>query len=161
MTRIAIGNDYMLTTPVLRDAQELFSLVDCNRVHLSSFLPWVKHTVSVLDSEAFIRDAMRDARNGATLHFLIRDAGGVIIGAIGFNKIVDGFGEIGYWIAESHQGRGIMSRAISALESYGFNVLGLSKIQICADENNHTSRHLAEKFNYQLDEVLYVYSKRV
>jgi ribosomal-protein-serine acetyltransferase len=44
--------------------------------------------------------------------------------------------EIGYWLGESFQGKGLMTKACKTLITYAFAELGLNKVEIhCATEN--------------------------
>ena len=55
------------------------------------------------------------------------------------------FGNIGYWVRESCQRRGIATRAVRAIADYGFNKLKLTRLEIVAAVDNRASRDVAER----------------
>ena len=57
-------------------------------------------------------------------------------------------GEIGYFLDESHWGKGITSRAVTLLEEIGFNELQLTHIEIVMDVRNKASEMVAIKCGY-------------
>ena len=59
--------------------------------------------------------------------------------------------EIGYWLAEHHAGRGVMTRCCLAVIDYGIGELGLHRIQILADALNRRSRAVAERLGFTLE----------
>src|ERR1700734_3914008 len=92
------------------DAEELFELIDANRAHLASWMPFVSQTHSIADSLAFIRAARRQAEENRGIQFaILRD--GAIVGVAGFHGIdwTRRSTSIGYWLAESQQGSGTMT----------------------------------------------------
>ena len=55
------------------------------------------------------------------------------------------FGNIGYWVRESCQRRGIATRAVRAIADYGFNKLKLTRLEIVAAVDSRASRDVAER----------------
>jgi len=77
---------------------------------------------------------------------------GKAIGSIGFHEItwqVRAFrldrGELGYWLAPSHQKQGFMTEAVNAVVRYGFETIGLHKIMVTCFADNVASRRVIEK----------------
>lgn len=56
--------------------------------------------------------------------------------------------EIGFELLPIHQGKGIMTEAVEAVINYGFNVIGLDKIEGEVDPNNAKSIKLMEKHGF-------------
>ena len=124
----------------LADAEELFALTDVNRRYLRQWLPWLDGVTQVEDSRDFIARAMQQSAEQEGLVTAICD-GGRIVGTIGFNRIeqLDRTGYIGYWLAESHRGQGIMTESCRSLIKYGFATLKLDRVVIaCATENQRS-----------------------
>ena len=63
-------------------------------------------------------------------------------------------GEIGYWLSRDAMGRGIMTRAVGALEQYGFDAPGLNRIEIHVDTENQPSQAVAMRAGYTREGVL-------
>ncbi len=120
-----------------RHAREVAELVDENRAYLRQWLPWVDNSRSIEDSKAFIQNSLQQfAHNeGFQLGIWYR---GKLAGGIGYHPInwANRKVEIGYWLGEAFQGKGLMTKACSTLVTYAFDELGLHKVEIhCATEN--------------------------
>jgi len=59
--------------------------------------------------------------------------------------------EIGYILGKNYWGKGIMSEALEAMLIYGFNVMGLNRVQALIDPRNMASLRLVEKFCFQYE----------
>lgn len=59
-------------------------------------------------------------------------------------------GELGYELNPSFQRKGIMNEAIQPVINYGFNKIGLKKIEAYVHKNNTASKRLLEKNNFRL-----------
>jgi [ribosomal protein S5]-alanine N-acetyltransferase len=77
-----------------------------------------------------------------------------VIGGIGL-KLKDDVhhrgAEIGYWLGESHWGRGIMPEAVRALTDWGFAAFDLVRISAVVFEHNTASMRVLEKAGYQFE----------
>jgi RimJ/RimL family protein N-acetyltransferase len=61
--------------------------------------------------------------------------------------------EIGYVIAPSARGRGVAGRAIALVSRWGFEQLGLERIEAMIDVENAASLKVAERAGYRLEGV--------
>lgn len=57
-------------------------------------------------------------------------------------------GSVGYWISESHAGRGITTRAVRLLIDYGFSQ-GLHRVEIAVRPENLASLAVVDKLNFR------------
>ncbi len=119
------------------DTETVFALVDRNREHLRRWLIWVDRSGSPDVTRQFIKDSKRSYENKEAMSAGIW-FNGQLAGAIGvvhydwYNRKL----ELGYWISTDHQGKGIVTRAVSAMIDDAFNNLGLNRVEIhCASEN--------------------------
>lgn len=64
------------------------------------------------------------------------------------------FAEIEYCIGAAFQGRGYATEATKAVIDYGFDKIGLNKVQICVRPSNISSKRVIEKCGFKLDGVL-------
>ena len=120
-----------------RHAQEVAELVDQNRAYLRQWLPWVDNSRTVEDSKAFIKYSLQQFANNEGFQTGIWYKG-KFTGGIGYHPIdwVDRKVEMGYWLGESFQGKGLMTKACRTLITYAFAELRLNKVEIyCATEN--------------------------
>ena len=56
--------------------------------------------------------------------------------------------EIGYWIRESHAGRGLATEASAALTRVAFELSGVDRVEIRVDPPNERSRNVPLKLGY-------------
>ncbi len=137
------------------DAGALFALTDANRSHLREWLPWLDAVTSVGDTREFIRACDERARRSGAFTALI-ETGGEPCGVIGYNWIdsTNRACEIGYWLAESHVGRGLMKRACAALITHAFETLLLNRVNIPVAVENARSRAIPEALGFAQEGVL-------
>jgi ribosomal-protein-serine acetyltransferase len=133
------------------DAPAIFAEVDQNRERLRAWLPWVDETRSADDIRAFL-DRWA-ATGGKQIPFGIY-VDGVLAGNIGLMLGDPGEGEIGYWITEPFEGRGLITRACRAVLGYAFEELGMRRMQLCAADANTRSRAVAERLGMTQEGVL-------
>ncbi|MFH1496761.1 MAG: GNAT family protein [Verrucomicrobiota bacterium] len=136
------------------DADELFALTDANRAYLRRWLPWLDLTRGVAATETFIDFARREARAGTALQCAIWEQQ-VIVGMCGFNQIdrVNRSATIGYWLAADTQGRGVMTRCVTALTLHGFTGLGLHRAVVAIAEGNARSEAVALRCGFAFEGV--------
>lgn len=133
----------------LTDATELFALTDANRSYLRQWLPWLDKTQTAADTRTFIRNTLEQFNDtGAIVAAICCD--NAIVGVIGYNQIdwANAIGHIGYWLAESHQGQGIITLACRYLVDYSFSTLALNRIVIRCATHNHRSRAIPERLGF-------------
>ena len=132
-----------------RHAEELFSLVDRNRAYLREWLPWLDGTTTLDDESNFVMASLESFAQGEALTLGIWYQGRLAgtIGILGI-KASSRKGEIGYWISEDQQGKGLITRTCAALVPYGFNELGLNRIVIRAAVANSRSRAVPERLGF-------------
>lgn len=155
MFHIPVDDEIYLGLLEERHSQPLFECVDVNREHLRQWLPWVDETTTVDDSWAFIRSALERfaAGTGITTGVFY---GGKLVGVVSYNQLnhTHHEGEIGYWLGQAYQGRGIMTRACKALLAYGFEELELHRVVIRCDVENQRSRAVAERLGFTREGIL-------
>lgn len=88
---------------------------------------------------------------------LIDKANGTIIGGCGYHTWFPEHyrAEIGYALHnDSYKQKGLMSEAANAIFAYGFDVMGLRRIEALIAEENTASRKLLEKFGFVREGVM-------
>ncbi len=131
----------------LDDAASVFAVVDSNRIYLRQWMPWLDQTTSVANIEQFIQKAQEGYANGTNLILGLWD-NTQYVGVISFNKIDGASAEIGYWISENYQGKGIIRRAVKLLIEYGFQDLNLATVNIQCATNNLKSHAVAQRLGF-------------
>jgi ribosomal-protein-serine acetyltransferase len=154
MFRIEVGDDLEMRLLEESDAERLFALTEENRAYLRRWLPWLDDTTTVAHTQAFIRSSLEQFAedNGFQLGIVYRRELAGVIGLHYVNR-QNRKTEIGYWLAERFQGRGIMTRCCRALVDYAFKELGLNRVEIrCALENTR-SRAIPERLGFTQEGV--------
>ncbi|MCG8653344.1 MAG: GNAT family N-acetyltransferase [Pirellulales bacterium] len=134
-------------------AEELFALVDANREMLREWLPWVDASQSADDSRAFIEDSLRklaDQKSWTAGVWSDGRCAGVVGAAM---RELGPTAEVGYWLGAEFQGRGLMTRAVSALLAYLFDERELNRVEIQCALQNVRSCAVAERLGFQLEGV--------
>lgn len=144
-----VDENTMMAMVEMRDADELFALVDASRMYLREWLPWVDASRTKEDTEEFIGTAQKQYVDGNGFQCCIRFKG-KIVGVIGFHRLdtIHKHTEIGYWLAEEHQGRGIMTKCCRALVDFAFREYEMNRVEIRAAVENHKSRAIPERLGF-------------
>jgi len=124
--------------------------VEVNRAYLRRWLPWVDAQRSPADTRSFIAQSRKAERSGTGCVALILHAGEPC-GTVGFNKIdaANRSCEVGYWIREDRQGRGIVTRSVAALVRHAFEALDLNRVDLQAGVGNARSRRVPERLGFR------------
>jgi ribosomal-protein-serine acetyltransferase len=152
--RIQLSDELELRALTEADVDEVHALVEGNREHLAAWMPWAAGQQRE-GTENYLRTAEQKRERGEALDFAIV-LDGRIAGCAGF-AIIDPYarmGSIGYWLAREHEGRGLVTRAVSALIEHGFDELGLHRLQISAATANVRSRAVPERLGFTQEGVL-------
>lgn len=136
-------------------AEGLFAAIDENRDHISKFLSWVDHMKTVEDARNYIETCTQLFNASKEVSFVIIYAG-KIVGRVGLHHInsLNKSAAIGYWLAEEAVGKGIIINSCKKLLNYGFDVLGLNRIEIRAATQNFKSQAIPEKLNFVKEGIL-------
>ena len=146
--RIAVDDGVELRPLRLEDAEPLYYLVDANRARLAEWLPWVGGMQSAVDEAAFIRATHEQLGTGTGLSCVLA-VDRAIAGTIGCSiNPANRSAEIGYWIASSFEGRGLVTRAARALTTFLVTDLGLHRVAIRAVTANARSRAIPERLGF-------------
>lgn len=119
------------------------SIVECGR-----WLSWCVPQMRLEDSEAWIAKC-RDAWSKGEFYgfYSFERETGRFVGCCGINELdVHRLrGNLGYWIRTSRQGMGFATECAPAVARFGFERLGLQRLEIVAAEGNVVSRRVAAK----------------
>ncbi len=152
---VTVDNDIVLRRPSPASAEDIYALVEANRAYLAQWLSFMHVIHSAKDERAWIEDmlATQSARWEYPLMVLHK---GVLVGMIGVQALGSRarFCEIGYWLDEEAQGRGIITRSCRALIDYVFTSEGINRVQIRAAVGNTRSRAIPERLGFSFEGVL-------
>jgi len=137
------------------DAEAVFQLIIKNKDEFRKWLPWVDGVKDVKDTKEYIESNVGAFNNktGVDLGIWYEEKW---IGSVGTNKI-DAYNkkaEIGYWLDEEYNNKGIMTQSVKALVEYLFKELDIHRIQISVDPENVKSWAIPEKLGFTFEGTL-------
>lgn len=155
MMTISVDNTIRLELITENHAEELFALVDSNRTYLREWLTFVDRMQTVEFARNFVNGTMQRNKEGMEYAFVIIE-NDTMIGRIGVYKIdsQNKIGEIGYWLAETVQGRGVIAKSTKAIIDFCFSGLQLNRIEIKCGTNNLKSKAIPEKLHFTKEGII-------
>ena len=123
---------------------------------LRPFLPWAHAAYSMEDARSWVESRPQAWEDADEYSFIIYSlADDRILGGMGINQldVLNGRGNIGYWVRTSAQGRGVATEGTRLLTGFGFEQLGLSRLEIVMLTTNDASRRVAEKAGAKFEGV--------
>jgi ribosomal-protein-serine acetyltransferase len=145
---ISVDEKLELREITLSDATAIFKTIDRNRNYLRTWLPFVDYTRSVADTESYILSVSASVNFSEMVFVVLYQL--QHIGIIGF-KGIDPINlklEIGYWLAEAQQGKGIMIHCCQAMINYAFESLEMNRIQLKVATGNYKSQKIPVKLGF-------------
>ena len=138
-----------------KHTQPIFEMVNNNRNHLRPWLPFVDRMQTVDFTQNFVKGTMQRNKEGNEFAFVIID-NDKMVGRVGVYKIdsQNKIGEIGYWIIENSQGKGIITMSCKALIDFCFNDLRLNRIEIKCGTENLKSKTIPERLNFTNEGII-------
>ena len=142
-----------------RHAATVFALIDANREYLREWMPWVDATAAEDDTLAFIRASLEQfAANNGFAAGIWTGAGNsrAFAGVIGTHKInwLNRKVEIGYWVGQEFQGRGIVTAACRAVVTHLLIEMDLNRVEIHCATGNAKSCAIAKRLGFTLEGTL-------
>ena len=149
--RADLGSGAELRKYTMDDLAEVWSLVDGERSRLGVWMPWVESSTTIEHQRTWLSRVVGDIQSldGCGLWVKGRYAGGVGLSTDPFGVS----GELGYWVGEEFEGRGLVSKACGTLIEHGFGDAGLHRIFIRAGVENTRSRAVAERLGFTFEGV--------
>ncbi len=87
-------------------------------------------------------------------YVMVVEIDGEVVGAAGAHRIAYGHkAELGYWLAEKHWGRGIMSEVVKKFMTHVFKKFKLRRIYAYAYSHNKGSMRVLEKVGMQFEGI--------
>jgi ribosomal-protein-serine acetyltransferase len=144
-----LNDRHSLRQLALGDAEELFAVVDANRAYLRRWLPWLDRTQSVDDSRRFLEDVAQQAGSNRNIQAAIL-FDGRIAGIASYHRIdwQNRNTSLGYWLAEEHQGRGLVTASCRVLVDHAFAALNLHRLAIACATGNVRSRAIPQRLGF-------------
>ena len=110
------------------------------------------------DARAHVERTTAAWAEGRAAHFAIVEvASQALAGSISLWIVKRDVGELGYWATRGLRGRGYTTRALALLARWGFDDLGLARLQLGTLPGNRASERVAEKVGFRREGVLRAY----
>jgi ribosomal-protein-alanine N-acetyltransferase len=125
------------------------ALIRGNRASRAFHAPWVE---PFTDESGFAR-WFAETRSGRRVA-LVAETGGAIAGMVTLNEVVLGIfcsATVGYYAMAGMAGRGTMTRAVELAVAHGFDEVGLHRVEINIQPENHRSRALVKRLGFRLE----------
>lgn len=134
------------------DVKTIFRLIDSQREYLGVWLPFVQETRTVFDTHNFVDDYLRNHPQDLTfIVFYFNQPVGMV--GLRDSDSDNQRTEIGFWISEKYQHKGIISISCKALIKFLFSELDYNRIQLRAATNNLKSRAVAERLGFTIEGI--------
>ncbi|MBX7168314.1 MAG: GNAT family N-acetyltransferase [Pirellulales bacterium] len=153
---LTAGDDCLLRPLRIDDADALHAAAMDTVAELRQWFDWCHVDWTTAEALAVVEHNLREQQSGRSYNFVAVDAHGRIVGSTWLNR-VDGqhrFCNLGYWVRTPCAGRGIATRAAQQLARWGFDHLGLTRIEIVVDVDNAASHRVATKIGARREGLL-------
>jgi RimJ/RimL family protein N-acetyltransferase len=130
------------------DVPLLFAAVRESVPEVAPWMPWCHPDYSMEESAAWVQSREEAWTGHIAFDFVIFEPDtGSFLGSVGLNQLNAGnrFANLGYWVRTSATKRGIATAAVRMGAGFGFERLGLQRIEIVVAAGNTASLRVAEK----------------
>jgi RimJ/RimL family protein N-acetyltransferase len=153
-----LTDNRILLRPIgIEDAEQLYEAINESAQELSPWLSFLHPDYSIKDTKEWLAKRDQEWLNGADYSFAIIDCeNGILLGGCGLNNINGEFkmANVGYWVRTNRTKQGVATAATLMLSRFGFEELGLNRIEIMAEVGNKKSQRVAEKVGAQREGIL-------
>jgi [ribosomal protein S5]-alanine N-acetyltransferase len=132
----------------LTDARHLAAIYTQNREFLAPLEPLRPDVFYTFEGQRRHISQLTDRRTAGTAYPFVIALGSATVGAINLSNVVRGAfqsSNVGYWVAEEHNGQGVCTRALGLLCERAFTELGLHRIEAGTLPDNFASQRVLEK----------------
>ncbi len=140
-------------------AEALYRTLQTQRAYLQPWLPWLEQARSVTHVRRLLHDFAAFNEGGQRLTTFI-SLEGKLVGSIGLIRIYRHHrrAEIGYWLQQEYQGRGIITRSCRALIKHSFLKLQLNRLEMHVPTQNVRSLNVPTRLGFRHEGTLRQYA---
>ncbi|MFW5831176.1 MAG: GNAT family N-acetyltransferase [Prolixibacteraceae bacterium] len=154
MEHIPVNKHVRLEIVKLSMAAVIFEAIESDRNFLREWLPFIDSTLQVSDTEHYLENIIRQKHPKKEEIYSIwyKEE---FAGLIGYKDTdwVNRKTEIGYWILQKMQGRGIVTSSVKELLKFAFKKLNMNRVQIKTGIGNEKSAAIPKRLGFQLEGV--------
>jgi len=139
------------------DIPSLFEAARESTKEMLAWLSWCHPNYTVEESRSFVLSSETAWNEKTRFAFAVFDvSSGLFLGGVGLNQINrnHNFANLGYWVRSSQTGRGVATAATLLAAEFGFEDLGLNRIEILTATGNAASGRVAENAGAKREGIL-------
>lgn len=152
MKTLVVNNEIILKQIEISDAKDVFTTINAERTYLRKWLPFVDGTKQLKDTENFIKSVYKKPNNNFVfvIHYNQQ-----FVGLISLKDIdkANKKAEVGYWISEFYQKKGIVTQSLKMLIDFAFDELAINRIQIKCGVENISSKNIPKRLNFSFEGI--------
>lgn len=155
MNREIKVDEAILLKPIeMEDESIIYHTINCQRGYLGKWLPFIEYTQKIEDTESYIISKISKGDSNLesvfTINYRQEFAGLIRLRIIDTQKRKT---EIGYWLSEGFQKKGVMTRSVARLCEYSFKVLGIAEVEIKCAVGNIRSKEIPKRLGFTLKRI--------
>jgi RimJ/RimL family protein N-acetyltransferase len=136
----------VMRAPSKRDLDGIVELA--NNLKVAQMTATIPHPYTKKDAESWLEKV--SSGRGHSMVLFVKGEKRVLVGVAGFGHRGEEYNpEIGYWIGETHWGRGFATEASRALIDHAFSETGIDALSASCRINNASSRRVIDKCGFQ------------
>lgn len=155
MFNIKVENNLELRLYETNHAENLNNLIERNKAHIKRWSAWLKVDRSIENTKTFIKSNRQQfaANKGFALGIWFENK---MAGQIEYNYLdwKNRKTEIGFWLGESFQGKGLVTKSCRVLIDYAFNELKLNRVEMRCAVENAKSRKIPVKLGFKEEGII-------
>ncbi len=139
------------------DIPSLFEAARESANEMFAWLSWCHPNYTIEESQSFVLSCETDWNEKTRFAFAVLDVNSsLFLGGVGLNQFnrKNNFANLGYWVRSSQTGRGAATAATLLAAEFGFENLGLNRIEILTAIGNVASGRVAEKAGAKKEGIL-------
>lgn len=156
--RTELSNNFVKIRRYCVDDAPLLFEAACESVNeMFAWSSWCHPNYTIEESQSFISCTEAAWNQKTRFGFAVFDtSSSLFLGGVGLNSInrKNNFANLGYWVRTGQTKRGIATAAVLLAAEFGFNDLGLNRIEILTAMGNVASQRVAEKAGAKKEGIL-------
>jgi ribosomal-protein-alanine N-acetyltransferase len=144
----AVAQRVTIRPLAVTDARQMAQLYAENREFLAALEPLRPEAFYTFEGQRRHIAQLTDRRTAGTAYPFVIVVTGRPVGAINLSNVVRGAfqsANVGYWVAASHNGQGVATRALGLVCERAFGEIGLHRIEAGTLLDNYASQRVIEK----------------
>lgn len=136
------------------DAEEFAKAARESVNTVGRWMSWCNASFSAQDALSWFQQCRVDLASEKAYEFgVFSQESGALLGGAGLNSINHHnlFCNLGYWVRESAQRKGVALRTVQALVQHAFQTMGMQRVEIVVASGNTPSEAVARKYGAQFE----------